>query len=105
MAVGSIAVDVETRGDEPETEFFGLVAFGRPAQSLLRHSKGEPLSVSGRLQLNTYENKRGEQVRQLQVVRDSVVGSRSSRPSGKRPSNTKSKPAQYPDEFNDRIPF
>jgi hypothetical protein len=31
MAVGSIAVDVETRGDEPATEFFGVVAFGRQA--------------------------------------------------------------------------
>ena len=106
MAVGSIAVDIETRSDEPQTEFFGLVCFGRQAKTLLRHSKGEPLSVSGRLQLNTYKNKRGEQVRQLQIVVDSLIGSRSSRPGGKRPGNTKAaRPAQYPAEFNDPIPF
>jgi single-stranded DNA-binding protein len=107
MAVGSIAVDIETRGDEPETEFFGLVCFGRQAKSLLRHVKGDSLAISGRLQLNIYQNKRDEEIRQFQVVCDSVIGARSSRPGGKRSSNTKAaaRPAQYPAEFNDPIPF
>ena len=107
MAVGAIAVDVETRGDEPETAFFGVVCFGRQAKSLLRHAKGESLAISGRLQLNIYKNKRAEEIRQFQVVCDSVIGARSSRPSGKRKiGNTKAaRPTQYPAEFNDPIPF
>jgi single-stranded DNA-binding protein len=105
MAVGSIAVDIETRSDEPQTEFFGLVCFGRQAKSLLRHVKGDSLAISGRLQLNIYQNKRDEEIRQFQVVCDSVIGARSSRQGGKRSSNTKSKPAQYPGEFNDPLPI
>ena len=106
MVVCSIAVDIDSR-DKQETERFGLVCFGGHAKSLVRHAKGEPLSVSGRLQLNIDQNEQDVRVRQLRVVVDSLIGARSARPGGKRPSNTKAaaRPTQYPAEFSDPIPI
>lgn len=80
MAIGSVAVDV---GDAEAPEWFGIVAFGRQAEDLLRHGKGEAVSVSGRVQRRTWNS--GEEERtQLQVVADSLVSSRSVRPGGRR---------------------
>ena len=40
---------------------------------LLRHAKGDPLSVTGRLQANTWTSREGEERRQLQIVADAIV--------------------------------
>lgn len=83
MAVASIAVDVEERGnDNPEPEWIGVVAFGGQAEKLLQHAKGETLSVAGRCQRNSWQDRdRNERV-QLQVVADNLVSARTVRPSG-----------------------
>jgi single-strand DNA-binding protein len=82
MAVATIAVTLDTRGEDQETEWFGLVAFGKLAESLLRHKRGDMLSASGRVQINTWTTDGGEQRRQFQIVADSVVSARTVRPGG-----------------------
>jgi single-strand DNA-binding protein len=50
MAVDTIAVKLNTRSEEQETEWLGLVAFAKTAEALLRHKRGDMLSASGRVQ-------------------------------------------------------
>lgn len=83
MAAASIAVDVSQR-EEQETLWLNVVAFGHVAESLLRHSQGDLISVAGRLQQNRWQTPEGEERVQLQVVADSLVSARSVRPAGGR---------------------
>lgn len=81
MAVSSLAVSVgEAQDDHPE--WFGVVAFGRVADDLLRHQKGDLVSVSGRVQRSTWTRGDGQTVQQLQIVADSLISARTTRPAG-----------------------
>lgn len=135
MAVSSIAVTLSDRRGQERTEWLGLVAFGRLAQLLLEHAKGDSVSVAGRVQINSYTAGTGETREELQVVADSLLSAHSARP-GKseaspaddraprttrrspRPSSAATEPAagQLPlgdapptaepvPEFDDEIPF
>ena len=73
MASASLAVTVEARKRSA-------------ADELARHSKGEPVSVSGRLRLSRYTMNAGEAREGWQCVADSVVSARSVRSSGGRRS-------------------
>ncbi len=81
MTVGSLAVEVSDDGDP---EWLGVVAFAETAETLARHTKGDCVSVSGRLQRRTYTTRNGEERQQLQVVADTLVSARSVSPAGKR---------------------
>jgi len=43
-----------------ETLWLSVLAFGRVAEDPARHAKGDPVSVSGRLNLNRYQSRDGE---------------------------------------------
>jgi single-strand DNA-binding protein len=106
MAVASIAVTLNDRSGNETTEWLGIVAFGRTAEVLLKHKRGELISVAGRCQRDDYAGRDGETRRSLQVVCDSVIGARSVRPGGRRKSEqpaTSGAPA--PDDFDDEIPL
>jgi single-strand DNA-binding protein len=111
MAVGSVAVDLECRGaEEPVTQWVGLVAFGRTAEELLRHGKGDLLSAAGRVQLNRWTGQDGEQREQLQVVADAIVSARAVRPGGARQKTQEPTGPHPADELDaelagDEIPF
>jgi single-strand DNA-binding protein len=82
------------------TQWVGVVAFGRCAEDLLRHDKGELVSVSGRVQVNRWAGSDGEEREQLQVVADSIVSARTVRPAGR------SKATQVPnEEVPGELPF
>lgn len=81
-ATASLAVSLGD--DEGATQWFGLVAFGKVADLLTRHAKGDLLSVSGRLQLRTFDDRDGQSRQQLQVIADSIVSARTVRPGGGR---------------------
>jgi single-strand DNA-binding protein len=109
MAAASLAVSL---GDQDAPPLWvGIVAFGRVAEDLLRHSKGDLLSVSGRVQQNTWTDRDGKKHDQLQIVADSLVSSRTVRPSGGGKRQTEPKPKQETlpigerRELNDEIPF
>ena len=81
MVVASVAVDLadQREGDAPP-EWFGLVAFGTLADVLAKHAKGETLAASGRLQRRSFTGSDGQQRTQLQLIADSIVSARATRP-------------------------
>jgi single-strand DNA-binding protein len=109
MAAASIAVSIGEHDEPPQ--WMGILAFGRVADDLLRHQKGDLLSVSGRVQRSKWTTSSGEQREQLQIVADSIVSSRSARPSGGRRQSDDSRQQQSrpddrrDDDMNDQIPF
>jgi single stranded DNA-binding protein len=87
-ATASIAVQLGNGDDnEAPAQWFALVAFGRTAETLARHAKGDLISVSGRLQLNRDKDREGSDREQLQVIADTVMSAKSVRPAGGRRRN------------------
>jgi single-strand DNA-binding protein len=82
-ATATLAVNLAEDDDAPPV-WFGVTAFGKVAEILCKHSKGDLISVSGRLKLNRWRGQDGEEREQLQIVADSIVSARSVRPSGGR---------------------
>ena len=88
MAVASLAVDI-AREEETGPLWLGIVAFERKATELMRHAKGECLSVYGRVQRNTYTTRDGAAREQLQIVADAIVSARTVRPGNARKAQPK----------------
>ena len=91
MATASLAVDVpdRTQGAEEgatETLWLRVTAFGRQAQDLAWHAKGDPVSVSGRLQFSRWTDRDGDEREQWAIVADALVSARTVRPGGRRQS-------------------
>ena len=91
MATASLAVDVpdRTQGAEEgatETLWLRVTAFGRVAQDLAGHAKGDPVSVSGRLQFSRWTDRDGDEREQWAIVADALVSARTVRPGGRRKS-------------------
>ncbi len=114
MAVCSIAVTLDTRSEEQEMEWFALVTFGKLAESLLKHRKGDMISTAGKVQPNTWTTGGGDDRRQFQIVADSVISARTVRPGGDRKANqgqgithahSGAQSFQEPAPFNDPIRF
>ena len=84
MSVTSIAVDLKDRSGNRTTQWMGLLAFGSAADLLAKHKKGELVSASGRVQINTWTNNHGENQVELQLVADSIISASAARPSGRR---------------------
>jgi single stranded DNA-binding protein len=84
-ATASLAVDLGAGEDQGEaTVWFGIVAFSRTAEALCRHSKGDLLSVGGRLQVNRWRDNQGREQEKLQVIAEAVISARAVRPGGGR---------------------
>jgi len=86
MAFGRMAVSLPCHGAESgEAPFWlAVVAFGKQADALSRHSKGEMISVSGVMQVNQWTGQDGGTQQGYQVVADSVVSARTVRPTGRK---------------------
>lgn len=84
MVVANLAVDQGNGDDDAPPLWIGLVCFGQLAETLLRHDKGDPLSVSGRLQMRSWTDTEGAGREQLQLVVDAMVSARAVRPGGGR---------------------
>jgi single-strand DNA-binding protein len=95
MATASLAASVGGGTDAPETAWFGLVAFGSTAETLLKHGKGDLISVGGELQMNRWTDSTGVEHERLQVVVAQVASPRTVRPGVKRkaPAETAPPPA------------
>ncbi|MCF6100353.1 single-stranded DNA-binding protein [Mesorhizobium muleiense] len=81
-ATASIACDIASEGGPPL--WLSIVAFGKIAELLLRHDKGDLLSISGKLQVNRWRDRDGNQREQLQIIADTVISARTVRPAGGR---------------------
>ena len=90
------AMTVASRGDGSRagkretgegTLWLDVVSFGRVADDLARHAKGDLVSVAGRMQLSRFTSSTSGEVRESwQVVADALVSARTVRPKGGRRS-------------------
>lgn len=81
MTMATLAVDLGEADGPPL--WLGIVAFGRLADELQRHRKGDMVSASGRLQVRHWTDTAGTAREQWQVVADALVSARTVRPGRK----------------------
>ena len=122
MAMGRLAVALPCHAAEggEVTFWLGVVAFGKQADALAGHVKGDLVSVAGAMQVNQWTGKDGGTQQGYQVVADSVISARTVRPGGKRAESGKASGASRghatqsapgweiyntPDDFDQRQPF
>jgi single stranded DNA-binding protein len=90
-------------GEDEHTEWVNLIGFGQQAEHLARHKKGDNVFAMGRLELNKWTSRDGEEKQSFQVVIDQL---RSVKP---RPKGEKTKAQQQGEhisaQFDDAIPF
>lgn len=86
MAYCRMAVSLPCRNaDNGEaTMWLGVTAFGKQADSLARHQKGDLISVAGVLQVNIWTGQSGDAQTGYALVADSVISARTARPGGKK---------------------
>ncbi|MED9322539.1 single-stranded DNA-binding protein, partial [Escherichia coli] len=53
--------------------------FGKQAEALAKHHKGELISVSGEMQMTQWTDQNGDARQGLQVIADSVISARTVR--------------------------
>ena len=100
-SVASVSVacdrDFVKDGEERETDFVDIVAFGGTADHLAKwFTKGKMIIVSGRLQIRNYTDKEGNKRRAAEVVADSVYFGDSKKSS--EGNSTYQAPNAYPGE-------
>ena len=105
-ATGRVAVDAGTQDDEKLTLFVGVVAFGKTAERLSRHAKGDPISVSGRCEMNAWTDSEGATRRELKIIADALVSAKTVRPGGRK-KQAQDGASRYRDEapFDDAMGF
>jgi single-stranded DNA-binding protein len=113
MAMGRLAVALPCHAAEggEVTFWLGVVAFGKQADALAGHVKGDLVSVAGAMQVNQWTGKDGGTQQGYQVVADSVISARTVRPGGKAGQQGQATDAlrreiyNTPDDFDQRPPF
>ena len=107
MCTCSVAVDVSERNQEA-TLWIKVVCFGRLAELLERHAKGETLNAAGKLTLAKWTTDDGTEREAWQLIADSIVSARSTRPGGgqrrKQSSAQQRASAAFQAPFNDSLP-
>ena len=85
MAMARLAVSLPCNAaeDGQATFWLGVLAFGKQADALARHVKGDLVSVAGNMQLNQWTGKDGGTQQGYQVIADSVLSAITARPGGK----------------------
>lgn len=118
MARMAVSLPCSAAQDGQATLWLGVLAFGKQADALAKHTKGDVVSIGGTMQANQWTGQDGSTQSGYRVIADSVISARTSRPGG---SRTKQKPAgkappaqtgapqaatpQDGDPFPDDIPF
>lgn len=95
--------------DGQATLWLSVMAFGKQADFLAKHQKGDVASVSGTMQVSQWTGQNGETRQGYQVIADSVISARVARPGGNRRKTTGTQGNQPPaggdDPYGDDIPF
>ena len=94
MAMARLAVSLPCNAAEAgeSTFWLGVIAFGKQAETLAKHQKGDLISVAGNMQLNQWKAQDGTQNESPQVIADSIISARTARPSGSKTSQDKATP-------------
>ena len=110
MVTVTVAVDAARHGADADTAWISLVAFGRAAEALARHVKGDLIGCMGALYRNRYTARDGQEREGWSLTLQSIMSARTVRPSGgrKRVETAKAAPAGASAgngaPFNDPIP-
>ncbi len=110
MVTVSLAVSAGRPDADEETVWFSLAAFGRAAETLARHAKGDLLAAMGPLHRTRFTGRDGQERQGWSLTVESVVSARTVRPGGGRKRAEAAKPAPIDapagngTPFNDPIP-
>lgn len=85
MAMARLAVALPCNAaDNGEATFWlSVIAFGKQADALAKHHKGDLVSVAGNMQINQWTGQDGGTQQGYQVIADSILSARTVRPGGK----------------------
>ncbi|MDX7158209.1 single-stranded DNA-binding protein [Klebsiella pasteurii] len=85
MAMARLAVSLpcNAAADGQAAFWLGVIAFGKQADALAKHQKGDLVSVAGNMQINQWTGQDGGTQQGYQVLADSVISARTVRPGGK----------------------
>ncbi len=92
MVTASLAVSAGRPDADQETQWFNLIAFGRAAEALARHVKGDLIGCMGALYRNRYTGRDGQEREGWSLTVEAIVSSRTVRPSGGRKRAEAAKP-------------
>ncbi|EDT5576930.1 single-stranded DNA-binding protein [Salmonella enterica subsp. enterica serovar Kokomlemle] len=86
MAFARMAVSLPCSAsqDGQATLWLGVLAFGKQADALAKHGKGDLVSVAGTMQINQWTGQDGSTHSGYAMVADSVISARTVRPAGGR---------------------
>lgn len=90
MAMARLAVSLPCNAaeDGQATFWLGILAFGKQADALARHVKGDMVSVAGNMQLNQWTGQDGATQQGYQVLAESIISAKTVRPGGGRKPTT-----------------
>ncbi|HIC1788870.1 TPA: single-stranded DNA-binding protein [Escherichia coli] len=74
-----VSVPCRTAEDGQAPLWLSVSAFGKRAEELARHRKGELVSVAGEMQMTQWTDQNGEARQGWQVIADSVISARTVR--------------------------
>lgn len=84
MARMAVSLPCSAAQDGQATLWLGVLAFGKQADALAKHTKGDLVSVAGTMQINQWTGQDGGTQSGYTVIADSVVSARTARPGGRR---------------------
>ena len=101
MVTASVAVDVGRPGEDPQTEWINLVAFGTAAEVLADHAKGDLVAVMGPLTRSAFTGRDGIERCSWSVLAEAILSIRSIAPQRRSPRRrpyTKPRAVDQPSE-------
>ena len=114
LARMAVSLPCSQAQDGQATLWLSVMAFGKQADFLAKHQKGDVASVSGTMQVSQWTGQNGETRQGWQVIADSVISARTARPGGKKGqqgqatdalNRAKQQTSQHDDPYGDNIPF
>ena len=114
LARMAVSLPCSQAQDGQATLWLSVIAFGKQADFLAKHQKGDVASVSGTMQVSQWTGQNGETRQGWQVIADSVISARTARPGGKKGqqgqatdalNRAKQQTGQHDDPYGDSIPF
>ncbi|HBP8128766.1 TPA: single-stranded DNA-binding protein [Escherichia coli] len=113
LARMAVSLPCSQAQDGQATLWLSVMAFGKQADFLAKHQKGDVASVSGTMQVSQWTGQNGETRQGWQVIADSVISARTARLGGKKGQqgqatdalNRAKQQAGNDDPYGDNIPF
>ncbi|ELJ1425494.1 single-stranded DNA-binding protein, partial [Escherichia coli] len=88
LARMAVSLPCSQAQDGQATLWLSVIAFGKQADYLAKHQKGDVASVSGTIQVSQWTGQNGETRQGYQVIADSVISASAARPGGSRRKTT-----------------